>query len=635
MRLPGSFAWRKKELNYLHLIWGVGLVISFIVVDRQTTPVREESTVMITDRFKEVNLNTKVLFSTEFDGNVAPYQSPEGYIRQHFTPNEQPDKIVLGRSYHHHEAWIFVRLINAGHRARKLVLQAEHVRLDEMSLFRLENNRLEKAGFVNRTLPIAHRPYTFRAFALPLTIAAHDTAAYLIRTRRYTGLQETSLGLFTEVRFIEQAIHKDFKNSFRVIYTLIIVVVMVVLGTFFQQWHMYAFSGMLFGLCCIFLYMGDYYDTVPFPRVLCLSATNMGAFSVYLANVLFLPFGYAIMKDVPIERKWFLLFACTLAVLNLSMMVLIAGWRADWANYLYTNGLVVLSVISMCWGIYLAWLAYVRAGMINYLFAASFAFLPFLVDLVLVVLRLHRGQFSLNVTYLNTIFTIFVFVYLTIGEFRKELVTKQKMRRRLDRLKQNMDNQHKAEIEAIGRNLHDQVGNTLASALGYLNMKELKIETTKVLILTAINELRFISQNLVRDSEQPLSERIADMISRFNTFSSTNFFFTDFTDRQFDGLPVLIQQNLYAIIGELMTNIIKHAQANEAHIQFFSNDNALIISVEDDGVGFDTTRNMQGIGLHNIRTRATLTDLNLTIDSTPDGTSVIIEIAYENTRTHH
>ncbi|OIN55532.1 hypothetical protein BLX24_29695 [Arsenicibacter rosenii] len=611
------------------------MVISFIFVDRQTTPVRGNPTVVLSGTFKEANLNPRVLFSTTFTGTPPPNRPLSAFIRQTFTANEQPDKIVLGRSYNNHQAWVFIQLVNAGDKARKLVLQAEHVRLDAITLYRVSDEKLIPAGYLTRTMPIAHRPYSFRAFALPVFVAARDTACFLLQTKRYTGLQETSLALFDEVRFVEQAIHNDFKNSFRVIYTLIIIIVMVFLASLFEQWHMFCFCGMLFGLCCIFLYMGDYYDNVPFPGWLCLSATNMGAFSVYLTNVLFLPFGFAIMKDVPVNRKWLFRTALVMGVLNISMMILIAGWQTEISNYLYTNGLVVLSVLGMCWGIYLSWLAYLRAGIVNYLFAASFAFLPFLVDLVLVMFNIHRGQLSLNVTYLNTIFTIFVLVYLTISEFRKELVTKQKMRRRLDRLKLSMDNQHKAEIEAIGRNLHDQVGNTLASALGYLNMKELKPETTKMLILSAINELRVISQNLVRDSEQPLSERIADLVSRFNTFSSTNFFFTDFTEGQFDRLPELIQQNLHAIISELMTNIIRHAHANEAHIQFFSGENALIISVEDDGVGFDAAKKVQGIGLHNIRTRASLTDLNLTIDSTPDGTSVLIEIAYENTRTHH
>ncbi|OUJ72921.1 sensor histidine kinase [Hymenobacter crusticola] len=95
--------------------------------------------------------------------------------------------------------------------------------------------------------------------------------------------------------------------------------------------------------------------------------------------------------------------------------------------------------------------------------------------------------------------------------------------------------------------------------------------------------------------------------------------------------PRLLDVAIYRIVQELLNNVIKHAQAQEAFVHVVHENGQVVISVEDDGVGFDSNASSavsKGIGLAGIRQRVDLLGGTLAIDSRPGrGTIVTIELA--------
>lgn len=86
---------------------------------------------------------------------------------------------------------------------------------------------------------------------------------------------------------------------------------------------------------------------------------------------------------------------------------------------------------------------------------------------------------------------------------------------------------------------------------------------------------------------------------------------------------------LFRIIQELMTNIIKYADARQAVIYLTQHEDHLNLIVEDNGHGFDTRnmRSKEGMGLVSISQRLERLNGSLEIDSNPgQGTSVIINL---------
>lgn len=91
-----------------------------------------------------------------------------------------------------------------------------------------------------------------------------------------------------------------------------------------------------------------------------------------------------------------------------------------------------------------------------------------------------------------------------------------------------------------------------------------------------------------------------------------------------------LELSIFRIIQELITNIIKHAQATSATIHLINHGDSLNIMIEDNGVGFETrhvlTRS-SGMGISNIDRRIEHLNGSLTLESEPGkGTTVILDI---------
>jgi len=86
---------------------------------------------------------------------------------------------------------------------------------------------------------------------------------------------------------------------------------------------------------------------------------------------------------------------------------------------------------------------------------------------------------------------------------------------------------------------------------------------------------------------------------------------------------------LYRIVQELISNILKHSQAKEANIQLTKGDESVNLIVEDDGIGFDlkAVNKKTGIGLSNLKARVAKLNGNFHIDSGRGaGTTISIDI---------
>ncbi len=85
-------------------------------------------------------------------------------------------------------------------------------------------------------------------------------------------------------------------------------------------------------------------------------------------------------------------------------------------------------------------------------------------------------------------------------------------------------------------------------------------------------------------------------------------------------------QVIYRITSELLNNILKHAKATQASAQVISSEGMIQIIAEDNGQGFDVEESTKGIGLSNIRSRLLTYKGHIKIESTRQGTLVIVEL---------
>jgi signal transduction histidine kinase len=109
-------------------------------------------------------------------------------------------------------------------------------------------------------------------------------------------------------------------------------------------------------------------------------------------------------------------------------------------------------------------------------------------------------------------------------------------------------------------------------------------------------------------------------------YSTINFIFTHNQD-DYD-IPEDLKINIYRILQEQITNIIKHAKADTATINLVQTGYQLKFEVSDNGVGFDSQKITDGIGLTNIKTRVSTFNGNIHIQSSKNnGCRIEIEFA--------
>jgi len=187
----------------------------------------------------------------------------------------------------------------------------------------------------------------------------------------------------------------------------------------------------------------------------------------------------------------------------------------------------------------------------------------------------------------------------------------------------------------IARELHDGVGGMVSAAMMRFSalaneneaIPEMASYREAMKILNEVgDEVRKTAHNLMPDAlqKQPLPDAVQAFCNsvRANGDLQINFQFVG----EFNGLTQAYKLNLYRIIQELIKNVVQHANASKVTVQLLINESVLIVSVEDNGTGFDINKQQEGIGLQNIQTRVSSLDGTFVLDSTPGkGTSAFAE----------
>lgn len=185
------------------------------------------------------------------------------------------------------------------------------------------------------------------------------------------------------------------------------------------------------------------------------------------------------------------------------------------------------------------------------------------------------------------------------------------------------------ERKRLSEELHDQLGNTLATAKMHLSVLDTNDRTKKLMELLdqSISELRQISHGLAANEQKgfELEAAVRLLCENLNEKQIIQIHFNSSGEKF--RLDLLTEMDLLRVIQELISNILKHSEASEVNINFNYIDNLLSIMVEDNGIGFNIDQVESGIGLKNISERCKRINADLQFDTGQgNGTTVIIEI---------
>lgn len=185
---------------------------------------------------------------------------------------------------------------------------------------------------------------------------------------------------------------------------------------------------------------------------------------------------------------------------------------------------------------------------------------------------------------------------------------------------------HEAEKNELGRELHDNVNQLLATVKIYLGMVMAKKDNITIEVLEksyeylndAMDELRKLSHSLVSPAlhEKGLHESLKGLIQEISLTRGFKVKLTyKISEERISDQKLAL--TIFRIIQEQMNNIDKYAKAETVFIYLRENHRGLELSILDDGIGFDTTKKVNGIGLRNIQSRAEIFCGSMKVLSSP------------------
>lgn len=200
-----------------------------------------------------------------------------------------------------------------------------------------------------------------------------------------------------------------------------------------------------------------------------------------------------------------------------------------------------------------------------------------------------------------------------------------------ERIKKNKEitaaviNAQEQEREEIGLELHDNINQILASSRLYLGLAKSGGKTqakymgeTDMLINCAIQEIRALSHSLI----PPFLEGNEFIESLDNIIKTTMEGSALVIEKEIIGIgePPLsdkMQLTIYRIVQEQFNNIIKYAKASTVVLKLVQEGTRVNLVIRDDGQGANLSNKSDGVGLMNIRTRASLFNGEVAIKTAP------------------
>ena len=209
---------------------------------------------------------------------------------------------------------------------------------------------------------------------------------------------------------------------------------------------------------------------------------------------------------------------------------------------------------------------------------------------------------------------------------------------------QSMVNGQETERTRIAKDLHDGLGglfstikmlfSTLQHEKSYLKSEPL-FQKSYDMVNTASEEVRRIAHNMMPEVliKLGLVQAVQDHCNSINAGKLLEVSMQMYgMDKRLNASTEIM---LFRIIQELLNNIIKHAHASEAIIQFNRDGNRLSVTIEDNGRGFSLqqTDNKTHAGLSSVESRVAYLNGKLSIDSQKEvGTTVMMDFLINEER---
>ena len=222
---------------------------------------------------------------------------------------------------------------------------------------------------------------------------------------------------------------------------------------------------------------------------------------------------------------------------------------------------------------------------------------------------------------------------LRLDRYRTLLTQRENLRQMAERVVTAQEEERKR----LSRELHDDLGQVLVAHI--LKLKNLQIELPLQKETKLRNELGALIEdanaiiNRMRQIAQAMRPALLDtlgLVSALETHSKefglrTKLPVTFEADGEIPKLSDVYSITLYRTLQETLTNIIKHSNASQVWVELNIDEQDIILTVQDNGIGFveADVSSPTGLGISSLRERLALVGGELLINSSFSNGTII------------
>jgi signal transduction histidine kinase len=206
---------------------------------------------------------------------------------------------------------------------------------------------------------------------------------------------------------------------------------------------------------------------------------------------------------------------------------------------------------------------------------------------------------------------IILFAFIAYSAFVQKILSEKSQQYQLELAHQKevtlqYTSVQESERKRIAELLHDDIGNKLNILSLWINNEDSlnnkrSREVIKQQIPALIEATRTISHSLypVNLEKFGLILTLEALISNVNE----SLLIQLIVNYDYQKRPISFEVQIYRIIQEFLSNVIKHAKASNMLIHIRDTETSLALILSDNGVGFDNSILKKGMGLKNIDSR--------------------------------
>jgi signal transduction histidine kinase len=221
------------------------------------------------------------------------------------------------------------------------------------------------------------------------------------------------------------------------------------------------------------------------------------------------------------------------------------------------------------------------------------------------------------------------------GRYSKDV---EQVSEELRLLSQKLVQVQEAERKSLSRELHDEVGQMMTALRMELGSAEERLGVSAPQALSHLKAAAALAEQTLRSVRGLARGLRPSMLDELGLAPALNWLAREYTkhtgiqvglnmDGSLDHLPEDYRICIYRVVQEALTNCARHARAQEVRLDLQRVGNALSLTIQDDGDGFDPGNGAKGIGLLGMKERVRELGGVLTIASAADeGTLLTVHI---------